>query len=70
MGSAPITRYLIRTSADGGRTWSQWTNRPIGTGSSASLTGLTKGTSYMVQVHAVNKIGIGVNASIRFTQSI
>jgi hypothetical protein len=61
---------LIRISADGGSTWSPWTNRPIGTGISASLTGLTKGTSYMVQVHAVNKIGIGINASIRFTQSI
>ena len=69
-GSATITRYLIRTSADGGVRWSQWTNRPVGSGKTATLTGLTKGTTYTIQVHAVNKIGLGMNASLRFTQSM
>ena len=69
-GSAVISKYLIRISADGGRTWSLWTNRPVGPGLSALLSGLVKGTSYDVQVHAVNRVGTGVNANLRFIQKI
>ena len=67
-GSAVISKYLIRISADGGRTWSLWTNRPVGPGLSALLSGLVKGTSYDVQVHAANRVGTGVNANLRFIQ--
>jgi len=67
-GSAPVARYLYRISADGGTTWSAWTGRSLGPGLSAQLSGLTKAQSYIVQVHAVNRSGVGINAAIRFAQ--
>jgi len=67
-GSAPVARYLYRISADGGTTWSAWTGRSLGPGLTAQLSGLTKAHSYIVQVHAVNRSGVGINAAIRFSQ--
>ena len=67
-GSAPVTRYLVRVSADGGSTWTMWTGRTMGPGLRAQLSGLSKGHRYELQLHAVNKFGDGLNASMTFVQ--
>jgi len=60
-GGAPITGYRVRYSADAGQTW---TTREHGPATEQTLTGLTDGTAYEVQVAAVNAEGPG-----RFTAS-
>ena len=49
--NVPITRYDVRYSTDGS-TWTDWTR--TGTGTSETITGLTRGTAYQVQVRAVH----------------
>ena len=68
-GAAPIKYYQVQLSSDGGRTWSKWTSRSIGPGPVAHLTGLTKGITYRLNVHAVNSYGDGVNAALTFIQT-
>ncbi len=56
-GSA-ITDYDVRYSSDGGSTWTEWNASDDGTTRSATITGLTNGTTYQVQVRATNTIGV------------
>ena len=54
-GSA-ITDYLIEYSLDGGVTWVTFTDG-TSTATSATITGLTVGTSYVFRVTAINGVG-------------
>ncbi|KAI9550012.1 hypothetical protein GHT06_003279 [Daphnia sinensis] len=54
-GGAPITNYEYTT--DGGTTWTAFS--PAVTSSPVTITGLTKGTDYIVKLRAVNEIGSG-----------
>ena len=56
-GSA-ITDYLVQYSPDGGTTWITF-NDGTSTSTSATITGLTLGTSYTFRVQAINSIGSG-----------
>ena len=53
----PVTRY--QASADGGASWTTLTTRSSGTGVTATLAGLTNGTTYSVIVRASNDNGDG-----------
>ena len=54
-GGAAITDYDVQYRAGVSGAWSSWTHS--GTGLSATITGLTNGTSYQVQVRATNSVG-------------
>ncbi len=56
-GGSAITGYNLRHSADGGTPWTPITSGITGT--SHTITGLTNGASYHVQVRAVNAVGDG-----------
>ncbi len=56
-GGSAITGYHLRHSADGGTSWTPITSGITGT--SHTITGLTNGASYHVQVRAVNAVGDG-----------
>ncbi|MGA2304552.1 MAG: fibronectin type III domain-containing protein [Acidimicrobiales bacterium] len=56
-GDAPISDYIVQYSSDGG---AQWVTDDTGsTATSATISGLTNGTGYIVEVEAVNSIGDG-----------
>jgi titin len=56
-GAAPISDYIVQYSSDGG---AQWVTDDTGsTATSATISGLTNGTGYIVEVEAVNSIGDG-----------
>ena len=57
-GSA-ITDYDVQYSSDDGATWTEWNAGNTGTTTSATITGLTNGTEYLVQVRAANTLGDG-----------
>jgi ELWxxDGT repeat protein len=57
-GAAAITDYLIQFSVNGGSTWSTFA-RPASNATTAAVTGLTNGRSYLFRVAAVNKAGTG-----------
>jgi hypothetical protein len=65
----PVTSYATRISPDSGRTWSTWTNRS-GKVHQALLTGCAQGATCIVQIHALNRFGVGISSSIRFIQRI
>ena len=57
-GSA-ITDYDLRYSSDGGATWTETADTTDSTSTTATITGLPNGTSYVVQVRAGNTHGDG-----------
>ena len=57
-GGAPILSYLLQSSSDGGRTWAT-PNRGASTATSAVITGLVNGTSYVFRVAALTDVGAG-----------
>ena len=56
-GAAPISDYVVQYSSDGGTLWV--TDDTGSTAPSATISGLTNGTGYIVEVEAVNSIGDG-----------
>jgi hypothetical protein len=59
-GGAAIDNYLVEYRVSGG----SWTSFGTTTSTSATITGLTNGTSYDVRVSAHNAIGYGATASM------
>ena len=57
-GGAPILSYFLQLSSDGGRTWAT-PNRAASTATSAVITGLVNGTSYVFRVAALTDVGTG-----------
>ena len=55
-GGSAVTGYKYRISADSGTTWSTATST-LSTATTKTLTGLTNGTAYIVQVLATNTAG-------------
>jgi titin len=60
-GGAPITDYVVRYSSNGGTSWTTFADG-TSTATTATVTGLTNGTSYLFQVAAVNTVGSGAFA--------
>ena len=54
-----ITDYDLRYSSDSGATWTEWDASTTSTATAATVTGLTNGTTYQVQVRAVSTAGNG-----------
>jgi hypothetical protein len=54
----PIVDYLVQYSSNNGTTW-QLFDDSIGAGTTATVTGLTNGATYIFRVAAVNAIGVG-----------
>lgn len=54
----PVTDYVIQYSSDSGSTWTTWSHS-ASTTASATVTGLTNGTSYVFRVAGVNGVGTG-----------
>ena len=54
-----ITDYDVQYSSDGGTSWTEWNASDTSTATSATITGLTYDTAYLVQVRAVSSAGDG-----------
>ena len=54
-----IDDYDVQYSSDGGTTWTEWNASATSTATSASITGLTQDTAYLVQVRAASSAGDG-----------
>ncbi len=54
-GHPAITGYEVQYKEQSASAWTDWTHR--GTGTAATITGLTNGTTYQVKVRAVNPTG-------------
>ena len=57
-GGSPITDYIIQYRADGGSTWATFADG-TGTGTTATVDGLTNGQEYRFKVRAANVAGDG-----------
>jgi hypothetical protein len=57
-GGSPITDYSVEYSSDGGGTWVPFADGTT-TATSATVTGLATGQSYLFRVAAVNAVGVG-----------
>jgi titin len=57
-GGNVITDYVVQYSANSGLTWSQFSDA-VGTSTSATITGLQNGTSYVLRTAALNNAGQG-----------
>ena len=62
-GGRSITTYKIEYSSNAGTTWSDFVH-PSSTATSATVTGLTNGTSYVFRVAAINSVGTGTYSNI------
>ncbi|MBI1377354.1 MAG: hypothetical protein GC157_07725 [Frankiales bacterium] len=58
-GGSAVTGYAVERSTDGGLTWSSAVADTGSTALSATVTGLTNGTSYRFRVAAINAMGGG-----------
>ena len=54
-----INDYDVRYSSDAGATWTEWQSSTTSTATSATITGLTRDTAYLVQVRAASSAGDG-----------
>ena len=61
-GGSSITDYVIQYSSNSGSTWSTFSDG-TSTSTSATVTGLTNGTSYVFKVAASNTYGTGIYSS-------
>jgi len=66
VGTAPVSSYRVRWSADGGRTWARWSN--VGLRRNVTRSGLVRLHVYRVQVLAANAVGAGPLVTIVFRQ--
>jgi len=57
-GGARISDYVVQYSSDTGTTWTTFADR-VSAATSATVTGLTNGASYLFRVAAVNAAGTG-----------
>ena len=62
-GNAALTDYVVQHSRDGGGTWTTFV-RPVSAATSATVTGLDNGTSYVFRVAAVNGVGTGAYSAV------
>ena len=62
-GDSPITDYAVQYSADGGVSWVTFSDG-TSTATSATVTGLTNGISYIFRVAGVNSVGRGPYSAI------
>ena len=61
-GGASITDYVVQYSSNSGTSWSTFTDG-TSTSTTATVTGLTNGSSYLFKVAAVNSAGTGTYSS-------
>ena len=62
-GGSPITDYLVQFSSNSGSTWSTFADG-TSTSTTATVTGLTNGTSYVFKVASVNSAGTSAYSSV------
>ena len=58
LGGSPISDYVVQYSSNSGASWTQFTHA-VSTATSATVTGLTNGTSYVFRTAAVTGAGTG-----------
>lgn len=61
-GGSALTDYLVEYKTSAGSTWGTFTDG-VSTGTTATVTGLTNGTSYDFRVSAINSIGTSTASS-------
>jgi hypothetical protein len=57
-GGSPPTDYVVQYSSNSGSTWTTFSDG-VSTSTSATVTGLTNGTSYIFRIQAINALGEG-----------